>query len=126
MTLWEDQGPVSQGKILTALLQDDLPRARRLIHAWSAGDVRTLELAAENLMHLARTELLGRDDRAAPPPQLPRCPLERYADCPGWAGPCSVDLGRDCPDIWAAKVARQTKPIRPPSSARPRWRRWWR
>lgn len=33
------------------------------------------------------------------------CPLARDAACPGWAGPCVIDLGADCPDVWGRHVA---------------------
>ena len=30
----------------------------------------------------------------------PRCPLSPDAECPYWAGPCVVSMGRDCPEVW--------------------------
>lgn len=27
------------------------------------------------------------------------CPLDNRAECPLWAGPCSVNMARDCPEV---------------------------
>ena len=31
---------------------------------------------------------------------LASCPLNPFAECPEWAGPCSVNMARDCPEVW--------------------------
>ena len=46
---WIDEGPVSQGKILTAILQDDTDKARALLRGWSLDDLNKLGRAARQL-----------------------------------------------------------------------------
>jgi hypothetical protein len=54
MSLWDDQGPISQGKILTAILQDREGDARFWLRRWSLDDLNTLERAADRLSLLCR------------------------------------------------------------------------
>jgi hypothetical protein len=54
MALWADEGPASQGKILTAILQDDAGKAETLMRGWSPADLDDLAGAAEVLIILAR------------------------------------------------------------------------
>lgn len=54
MTLWDDRGPRSQGKILTAILQNNPGEARDLMHGWTAADLRTLAAACERVARMAK------------------------------------------------------------------------
>jgi len=54
--LWQDKGRASQGKIITAILQDRNDDAVRLLSAWSDKDLIILDQAASKLRQLiART-----------------------------------------------------------------------
>lgn len=54
LQLWADIGPKSQGKIITAILQDREGEARRMLHGWSDGDLEDLEKACDKLSLLCR------------------------------------------------------------------------
>lgn len=54
--MWEDIGPASQGKIITAVLQDDPAHARDLLQRWSLADLRTLGQALRQLGLLVHME----------------------------------------------------------------------
>lgn len=54
MALWDDDGPVSQGKILTAVLQDKPSTARDMLKSWSHADLLTLAAASERLARMAK------------------------------------------------------------------------
>ena len=58
--LWDDTGRISQGKILTAILQGRLADAREMLHGWSDGDLVTLDSAAQKLSFCVRKELARR------------------------------------------------------------------
>lgn len=57
---WLDQGPVSQGKILTAILQRRHEDALAMVRNWSDADLRSLEEAATRLARMAGRELRER------------------------------------------------------------------
>jgi hypothetical protein len=54
MALWDDDGPKSQGKIITAVLQDRGGDARDMLKGWSHADLLTLAAAAERLARMAK------------------------------------------------------------------------
>jgi hypothetical protein len=33
------------------------------------------------------------------------CPLDNLTECPRWAGPCSVQMALDCPEVDALAAA---------------------
>ena len=47
--LWDDVGPASQGKIVTAILQDRDQEARQMLRRWTSADRRTLQRALRHL-----------------------------------------------------------------------------
>ena len=62
-TLWDDSGPTSQGKILTAILQGHEGEAGRMLASWSSADLATLTEAAEMLAMIARMARRNREFR---------------------------------------------------------------
>jgi len=52
--LWDDIGPISQGKILTAMMQDRESEAREMMCGWTGKDLDHLARAADRLAQLAR------------------------------------------------------------------------
>ena len=58
MTRWDDVGPISQGKILTAILQDHEDEAARMLSGWSVIDLDALEYAAGKLSLLCRQAII--------------------------------------------------------------------
>ena len=54
--LWDDKGPLSQGKILTDLLQGKGDDAKLKLMGWTRADLVTLARAADRLAYLARQE----------------------------------------------------------------------
>lgn len=54
MALWDDDGPISQGKILTAILQDRGGEARDMLRGWSRADLLQLAAAAQRLERMAK------------------------------------------------------------------------
>jgi len=58
--MWPDEGPNSQGKIITAILRNDLGRAGVLLRIWSPADLADLERAAGLLGIACRQEATRR------------------------------------------------------------------
>jgi hypothetical protein len=58
--LWDDNGPISQGKILTAIMQDRRDDARQMMRGWTTRDLRTLAARADELARMARFAARGR------------------------------------------------------------------
>ena len=52
--LWADEGPKSQGKIMTAILRDQDHDARSMLRGWSPADLDDMEKAANTLVRLCR------------------------------------------------------------------------
>ena len=63
-TSWTDDGPKSQGKILTHLLRNEPGFARDLLRGWSYGDLLALRNAASSLVRMADREIDHRPGRA--------------------------------------------------------------
>jgi hypothetical protein len=63
--LWADIGPISQGKILTAILQGRRADAELMLRGWSTNDLITLAKAADTLKLLNLQEQVRRDRREA-------------------------------------------------------------
>ena len=55
MGTWDDDGPVSQGKVLTAVLQGREDDAAAMLAGWSLADLQALATAAGRLGVLAAT-----------------------------------------------------------------------
>ena len=55
-SLWADRGPISQGKILTDLLQGHTEDAKFKLVGWTRADLVILARAAERLAYLSRQE----------------------------------------------------------------------
>jgi hypothetical protein len=53
---WEDFGPTSQGKIITAILQHRPDDATAILRHWTVGDLVTLATAAETLKTICLAE----------------------------------------------------------------------
>jgi hypothetical protein len=60
MALWDDQGPIYQGKILTAIMQDRPEEAMKMMRGWTTRDLRILAARAEELARMARDAGAGR------------------------------------------------------------------
>ncbi len=60
MNMWNDTGPISQGKILTDILQNRKGDAKTKLHGWTVADLRTLRSAIEELHLLIENEILRR------------------------------------------------------------------
>lgn len=58
--LWQDEGPISQGKILTNVLRAETETARANLKGWSTADLILLARAADQLAFLARQEVRRR------------------------------------------------------------------
>jgi hypothetical protein len=58
--IWTDQGPASQGEVITAILQGDRQAAARLLRGWSGPDLVELARAAAELSAMATRESLLR------------------------------------------------------------------
>jgi hypothetical protein len=54
--MWADDGPISQGKILTAVMQDRESDALDMMRRWTMRDLSYLADKAEILSRLARQE----------------------------------------------------------------------
>ena len=59
-SLWLDKGLVSQGKILTAILQRRLDDALEMMRNWSTADLLSLEEAATRLARMTNREIRRR------------------------------------------------------------------
>jgi hypothetical protein len=53
---WINQGPIGQGEIITAILQDCPDTALEMLHGWSYDDLLALEKAAFKLELLITKE----------------------------------------------------------------------
>jgi len=47
--LWADKGPISQGKILTAVMQNREDEARKMLDGWTADDLYYLRRSCDRL-----------------------------------------------------------------------------
>ena len=56
MALWDDQGPASQGKIVTSILKGDPETASVLLRRWSHDDLAILDAAVVELRILISKE----------------------------------------------------------------------
>jgi hypothetical protein len=61
--LWADEGPVSQGKILTAIMQDKRAEAEDMLRSWTVNDLIKLASAATMLEMLALQAQQAQDRR---------------------------------------------------------------
>lgn len=58
--LWKDDGPYSQGKVITAILQNREDDAREILRSWAFRDLVSLVKAAEKLATMATQEAIKR------------------------------------------------------------------
>jgi hypothetical protein len=62
--LWTDNGPASQGKIITAILQGRRSDAEQFLHRWAVNDLVMLARAADILKQLCLEEQVRQRRRA--------------------------------------------------------------